>query len=167
MNRPVALIGMPGCGKTSAGRAAAGLAGLPFVDVDERIEALYGPVPALFAEGGEPHFRACERRALEAVLAEGPAIIATGGGIVTEAASMALIKTHALVVYIDRPLECILGDIDMASRPLLAGGAEALRALYTAREPLYRRYADHTIPNDGSIEEVSSRIAALIREENA
>ena len=167
MNRPVALIGMPGCGKTSAGRAAAGLAGLPFVDVDERIEALYGPIPALFAEGGEPHFRACERQALKAVLAEGAAIIATGGGIVTEAASMALLKARALVVYIDRPMERILGDVDMASRPLLAGGAEALRALYTAREPLYRRYADHTIPNDGSIEEVSSRIAALIREENA
>ena len=165
MTRPLALIGMPGSGKTTVGRAAALRLDLPFVDVDERIAARFGPIAELFAQGGEPYFRRCERQAL-AEVCSGAVLLATGGGVVTQPESMALLKARAMVVFLDRPLTHILTDIDTASRPLLAGGEAALRALHDARMPLYRQYADHIIANDAALDEVVDRLVRLAREEN-
>lgn len=165
MTRTLALIGMPGSGKTTVGREAARRLRLPFVDVDERIASRFGPIAALFARGGEAHFRRCERQALAEVCGGGAAIVATGGGVVTQAESMELLKARATVVFLDRPLVHILADIDTESRPLLAGGEAALRALHDARMPLYRQYADHIIANDGAFDEVVARVVRLAREE--
>ena len=75
------LIGFSYTGKSSAGRLAAERLGMPFVDLDERIERRAGrPIPEIFEADGEPAFRALERAALAEVCAEGAAVVATGGG---------------------------------------------------------------------------------------
>mgnify|MGYP003228502247 CR=1 FL=1 len=81
MTRHLILIGLPGSGKTTVGRLAAERLGLPFADCDTLIQRETGmTIPAIFAERGEPYFRAVESRIL-AALCGGPAqVIATGGG---------------------------------------------------------------------------------------
>ena len=79
--RPLVLVGMMGAGKTSVGRKLARLLDAPFHDSDHEIEAAAGmTIPEIFARFGEPDFRDGERRVIERLIAEGPAVIATGGG---------------------------------------------------------------------------------------
>ena len=86
----VVLVGLPGSGKSVIGKRLAHRHGATFVDLDERIESATGrSIPEIFAEDGEPAFRALERRAIGEL---GPAdrevdvrrVIATGGGAVVD-----------------------------------------------------------------------------------
>ena len=164
MKKLVALIGMPGSGKSTIGREAARLSGRPFVDLDDLITEKFGPIPKLF-ESGEPHFRQCEEAALRAALAMDGAVLATGGGIVTQPRCMAVLREHAKVLFLDRPLDRIVMDIDMASRPLLVCGVEALATMAKTRTLLYRQYADAIIPNEGTPEEACARILQAMEED--
>ena len=96
----VYLVGMPGSGKSTAGRALAEVLGLPFVDLDQEIERVAGsPVAEIFRDRGEPGFRSLERAALERAAAGPPAVVACGGqeGVVRlfNGTTMALIKALA------------------------------------------------------------------------
>src|SRR5690606_2368278 len=148
MPRPIFLTGMMGSGKTTIGRLLARDLGAEFIDHDERIERLFGrSIPELFAEG-EPHFRRCERRALETLVREPafgsrPVVVATGGGLVVDPANCATMASCGIVVHLDVPLEELLVRLDSpqarAVRPLVAD-AQALRerlsALLSARNPV-------------------------------
>lgn len=94
MTRHLILIGLPGSGKTTVGRLAAERLGLPFADCDTLIQRETGmTIPAIFAERGEPYFRAVESRIL-AALCGGPAqVIATGGGAVVAEENRRLLKS--------------------------------------------------------------------------
>src|SRR5690606_15424444 len=78
------LVGPMAAGKTSVGRRVARRLGVAFVDTDKRIVATHGPIPAIFAEHGEAHFRDLERAAVAEALSEG-GVISLGGGAVTQA----------------------------------------------------------------------------------
>ena len=80
--RTIALVGMPGSGKSSIGRRLAPRLGLTFVDADAQIEEAAGgmTVAEIFAAHGEAEFRALEARVIARLLDEGPSVIATGGG---------------------------------------------------------------------------------------
>src|ERR1043165_6880092 len=82
MRRPLLLTGFMATGKSTIGRRIANTSGLPFIDLDERIEAAQGlSVRELFARHGEAHFRAIERQQLEDLLRRAePAVVALGGG---------------------------------------------------------------------------------------
>ncbi|HMO69889.1 MAG TPA: dephospho-CoA kinase, partial [Novosphingobium sp.] len=83
IERPIALVGMMGVGKSSVGRKLAQLLGFPFVDADDAIEeAAKMPIPEIFASYGEAYFRDGERRVIARLIEEdgGPKVIATGGG---------------------------------------------------------------------------------------
>lgn len=163
MSKAIILIGMAGCGKTTIGREAAKLLGRPFIDVDELIEKLSGPIPQLF-EHGEPHFRDCESEAIaQACIVEG-AIIATGGGVVTRSANMSELKKAGTILFIDRPINKIVADIDVSTRPLFICGIEALNTAYVNRLPLYRQYADYIIENNGSMEDACRKVSELALE---
>ena len=66
------------------------------------------------------------------------------------------------MVFIDRPVENILGDIEVEKRPLLANGKEVLYKLYDERYELYKNYCDYRVENIGSLEDVVNSIASLI-----
>ncbi|WP_341974726.1 shikimate kinase [Microbacterium sp. LTA6] len=113
------LVGPMAAGKTSIGRRVARRLAVPFIDTDKRIVAAHGPIPVLFAEQGEAHFRELERAAVSAALDEG-GVISLGGGAVTDAGTRELLRPHP-VVFLTVSAEAVADRIRGGSRPLLAG----------------------------------------------
>ena len=148
----ISLTGFMGCGKSSTGRELAARLGPRFVDLDAEIVAREGRlIPEIFAEGGEPAFRAVELETLRAVLDEaavgqGDLVLALGGGTLTVPAAREIILAETECVFLRTRLETIrerLGAAD-ASRPLFADA----EALYARREPLYAQ-APFAVDTDG------------------
>lgn len=150
---PIALIGLPGAGKTSVGRALAMKLGRPFVDLDEAVMGRLGSAPAeAFARLGEAAFRDAEAAALAEALAprsdEELAVVSTGGGAVLREANRIALAESAFVIWLDLSPEAAAARLaahpdGLRSRPLLAGDAPArMRGLWEARRPLYEAAAD-------------------------
>jgi shikimate kinase len=158
------LIGFMGAGKTTIGQAAAHRLARPFIDLDEWIARDAGTdIPAIFSREGEQDFRLRERRALEAV-ADCRAVVATGGGILTYEGNHALMEQSGIIVCLNRPIEMILGELDVSGRPMAAGGKEKIAALFERRRPLYQRATAYQIANDGDPEQAVEAIAVLAGE---
>ena len=164
MTGRIILIGMPASGKTTVGRAVAQALSLPFHDCDREVERLTGrTIPEIFAAEGEEAFRAAESRALAALCtAEAPCVIATGGGAVLSAENRRLLRRSGTVFWLDRDLKNIMST-DYSGRPLLSGGAEALRTLYKNRRDLYAACAHLLVP-DGTITQVTDYILQTVKE---
>jgi shikimate kinase len=161
-HRPqLALIGPMGAGKSSIGRALAGLLERPFIDLDRAIEAAAGAeIPLIFELEGEAGFRRREREALAAHLAGTGAVIACGGGVILDPDNRQLLRERAFVVHlvasVDEQLERLARD---RSRPLLRTGdrRERLRELAREREPLYAGCADLSFHGRGGAPAVAAR----------
>ena len=141
-SRPIALVGMPGSGKSSIGRRLAPRLGLPFVDADTAIEEAAGgmSIAELFAKHGEAEFRALEARVIARLLEEGPSVIATGGGAMLNEGTRTLIRDRAVSVWLKAGIPVLMRRVRRKSdRPLLQGKdpETTLRKLLSEREPLY------------------------------
>lgn len=155
--KDIILIGMPGCGKTSIGRRIAPEWKREFLDLDAEIEKNAGKsISQIFAQDGEQMFRRMETETFANALGSGR-VIATGGGIVTQPENRK-IAAEGLVVFIDRPLTQIFGDVDISARPLLADGKERLYRLWEERYPLYCAWADIHIANSLTLEDAVKKI---------
>ena len=143
MVKPILLIGMMGCGKSTLGRMLAKRLGRAFIDLDGEIEQREGrSIPDIFAAEGDAGFRKYETAALLDALCADDAVIATGGGIVTREENIAAMREKGLVVWLCRPLEEIIADVRQDTRPNLAGNKEErMRTLYAQREALYQKAA--------------------------
>ena len=148
------LIGFSYTGKSSAGRLAAERLGMPFVDLDERIERRAGrPIPEIFQADGEPAFRALEHETLAEVCAEGGAVVATGGGVPVDAENRRLMRESGAVVLLEAKPETIRARQATAegeSRPMLADGdpLERITQLKAERQAAYADAADWTVHTD-------------------
>ena len=152
MTKPnIVLVGFMGSGKTTVGRLLSEKTGMPLVDMDSMIEERAGKsINAIFAEEGEPHFRALER-AMAAELAAGEnQIISTGGGIVLNPDNIADFEKTGLVVCLLASAETVLDRVRHdTTRPLLAGDKEAkIIELLQSRKPLYESIT-HRIDTSG------------------
>ncbi len=153
----IILIGMPGCGKSTVGASIAKKLGKKFVDTDQEIEALSGfSVPEIFSSQGESGFRHLETEIMAQYGKESGLVIATGGGCVTKQESYPLLHTNGRIIWLQRDLEKLPVD----GRPLSLSGN--LRAMYTAREPLYRQFADFHVSNNTSISETVDKILDIL-----
>jgi len=163
-DRPIFLIGMMGCGKSTIGRLLARKLHMPLCDLDEEIVRFEGrSIPEIFTELGDAGFRQRETAALRRVCDGTPVIVATGGGVITREENITLMRESGTVIWLCRPLEDIVKNVHQESRPLLAGDKqERMRALYTAREPLYRQAAHIAFSNHMPPEESSSLLAELL-----
>lgn len=150
-DRPVAMLGMMGSGKSHMGRLLAARLGLDFFDSDALIEKEEGQsVSAIFQNKGESFFRERERRVIARLL-DGPvSVISTGGGSVTSSEILEKIKAQAISVWLRTDSGILLERIRRggAKRPLMTGADPEgrLKALLEAREPLYSQ-ADIVIDN--------------------
>lgn len=159
MQHPLFLTGMMGCGKTTVGRALADAQGVPLVDLDDRIERLFGAtVPELVAAQGEPGLREAEARALQSLVAEPGfcgrgVVVATGGGTVLHVGNRQAMDRVGRRVYLEVSIDELvrrlwpLVEADPEARPLLHGGPpgsglvrlrERVTELLAARGPVYR-----------------------------
>jgi shikimate kinase len=160
------LVGAPGSGKTSTGQALAALLGVAFRDTDGDIEARAGkPIPEIFVDDGEAHFRTLERAAVAAALASFDGVLALGGGAVLAERTRAALAGHT-VIHLSVELPDALRRVGLgAGRPLLAINPRAtLRHLLDQRRPLYAEVATATVVTDGRTpEQVAEEIATLLR----
>lgn len=159
------LVGLPGVGKSTVGRALATELGVPFTDVDEVIERRTGSSAAdLLRRVGEARFRKEEQEAVAEALGErGARVVATGGGSIESASSRALLKEEPLVVVLTCPPAVLVERLeDGGDRPLVAGPtAERLAALAAHRDPLYAEVATATIDATAPVAAVAAAIARL------
>ncbi|HEX9942896.1 MAG TPA: shikimate kinase [Thermoanaerobaculia bacterium] len=160
------LTGFMGSGKTTVGRLLAQRFGVPFLDLDQEVERRAGmTVREIFERQGEPAFRGMEAEALRGTLELPDVVVATGGGTMTFAANLRLIRANGLSVWLNPPFAAIasrIGGLGKSDRPLFKDETQAL-ALYRERLPAYRQ-ADVTVdvaPEEGP-EEIAARIALLI-----
>ena len=147
--RPIALVGMPGSGKSTVGRHLARLLGWRFIDSDHEIERqIGGPIRAFFEQHGEAAFRDLEQQAIVALCRQTGAVLATGGGAVLREANREALKSGCEVVYLrSTPEELFRRLRHDTQRPLLQvkDPLRRLRDLYRERDPLYRDAADYVI----------------------
>lgn len=155
----IALIGMPGCGKTTIGEMLSKELNKDFYDVDHEIEKKSDRlISDIFAEDGEAEFRRLETEMTKELANKSEVIISTGGGVVKNFENIKALNENSIIVFIDRTLEDIFGDIETSHRPLLAEGKERLTKLYGERYNLYKKYSDIIISNNVELEKLVSRI---------
>ena len=161
----IVLIGMPGCGKSTFGAALAEALGRSFVDADEYLEKREGRTIRSFFEEGEDSFRDAEERTIRELSDKEGLVIATGGGVVKREINITRLRRRGYVIFLDRPAENILSDVEAETRPLLDEGKEKIFALYKERILLYRKAAHRIVDNRGEKEEVLRRLLELTKEE--
>ncbi|MBI3886880.1 MAG: shikimate kinase [Opitutae bacterium] len=163
------LVGFMGTGKTTVGRQAAGELGARFLDSDHEIERATGrTVAQIFAEDGEPAFRALERKF---IVEEHPAsgcVVACGGGLIVPDGRLELLLARGVVVCLHASLPTILRrTARSAHRPLLqVEDREArLRELYAKREAVYRRVGLTVLTDGRPRREVVAQVRRLYQRE--
>lgn len=146
------LVGLPGAGKTTVGRAVAEKLGRSFLDFDEEIERREGmPVAQIFGQKGEHGFRALELKLTKELAKTSGMIVSPGGGWMTNPDVAGLVRPPALIVYLRLRPETALARLgaQRATRPLLMGPdpLSELKKLLVARGPAYET-ADQTVNSE-------------------
>lgn len=146
------LVGFMGTGKTTIGRIVAHRLGFALLDSDHEIERKQGKtIPQIFAQQGEPAFRAMERDFVEGGHPAKRAVVACGGGLIVQPGMLEKVRALGVVVCLHASLDTILRRTQgNRNRPLLdvEDPMERIRTLYAAREPIYRQ-AGTVILTDG------------------
>ncbi|MGH6951573.1 MAG: shikimate kinase [Vitreimonas sp.] len=146
--RTIALVGLMGAGKTTVGRRLAQALSLPFADADAEIANAAGrSIDAIFAEHGECEFRRGERQVIARLLTGPVHVLATGGGAFIDVRTRALMKEHAISVWLKAPLDVLMKRVAKRdNRPLLKeeDPRAVMQRLMDDRYPIYAE-ADLTI----------------------
>ena len=153
----IVLIGMPGSGKSTIGKLLADSLGKHFVDADTELEATFGrSIPEIFASDGESGFRTMETQILSELGKQSGLVIATGGGCVTKEENYPLLHQNGSIFCLTRDLS----KLPIEGRPL--SQANRLSELYRVRKPLYDRFSDHIIDNNGTPEAAAKEILKVL-----
>jgi shikimate kinase len=156
---PVVLIGPMAAGKTRIGKRVARILGTGFQDTDRIVVAENGPIPAIFDEHGETHFRALEREAVARALASDD-VVALGGGAVLAPETRALLASHRVVLVTVTP-EAVAARLGDGRRPLVRGGLPDWERIYAERLPIYEQLALLTVDTSHRpIDAVAQEVAA-------
>jgi shikimate kinase len=169
LDRPIALVGIMGAGKSAVARILGERLGTVVADLDAMIEAEEGrSVAELFEREGEAYFRRRESELLARVLEAGARVLACGGGVVLDPARRALLRERCRVAWLEvSPAEAARRvAADPRTRPLLRGRdpAQELASLLAARRPLYEEVAFLRVATDGRTpEQVAAEVLGAAR----
>ncbi len=158
MEKNIVLIGMPGCGKTTLGKILNTELAMEFYDMDNCIERKANKKISELFEKGENYFRDIESVVCKELSKKKNVIISTGGGVIKRKENIDFLKENGIVIFIDRSVDDIIGDVDISKRPLLKEGKEKVLKLYEERYLLYKNYADKIVVNNTNIEDTKNKI---------
>jgi shikimate kinase len=166
--RTVFLVGFMGAGKTTVGRALGHRLGLPFEDLDERIQLREGKtIEEIFRESGEAEFRKAETAALRELLAElgsSRRVVALGGGAFVQPGNASLIEEAEVhSVFLDAPVDELLRRCveEETERPLRQN-PEQFRKLYESRRRFYMRAAVRIETGGKDVDTVAAEVACSL-----
>ena len=158
----IVLIVMMGCVKTTISQLLGEKLKREVIDIDQYLIEKHGCSISDMMSISEDHFRDLEQEAcLELSKKEG-VIISTGGGVIKRQENIDALKKNGIIIYLDRPIQNILTDIDTQSRPLLKDGPEKLYQLDKERRQLYMNACDIHIINDQSLEMIVNLIISKV-----
>lgn len=161
----IILTGFMGTGKTSVGRAAAERLGWPFVDLDDLIVARAGKsIPEIFAQDGEPAFRALEAALCREMGEPAGRVVAVGGGAVVDPANREALARGGALICLDAEPETLVRRIgDDANRPMLAGDDRParVRELLARRAAAYAAIPVHLDTTHLTIEAAAERVLGM------
>jgi shikimate kinase len=172
IDRPIALVGLMGAGKSTVGRRLAKRLGIGFTDSDSEIElAADHSIAEIFARFGEESFRDGERRVIARLVEGPPKVIATGGGAFINDETRTLILERCVAVWLDAEVEILAERVGRRDvRPLLNDKDPLLllRDLAGQRNPIYAQAHLHVrsgpVPHDKAVDMV---VEALLQRETA
>lgn len=151
----ITLIGMPGAGKSTLGVVLAKILGYQFLDSDLLIQKIeHRRLTKIIEEEGVEGFKKIENRINVSIEAE-ETVIATGGSVVYCEEAMEHFKSIGKIVYLKLSFEAVSKRLgDLKGRGVVLKEDQTLKDLYEERVPLYERYADLVVDEEGkSLEE--------------
>jgi len=156
------LVGFMGTGKTTVGRVVAQRLGFHLLDSDAEIERLQGrTISQIFAEAGEPAFRAMEREFVERGHPGERTVVACGGGLVVQPGMLETLQQRGVVVCLHASIETILERTSRhRTRPLLAvEDPEArVRTLFAQREPIYKKCGTVILTDSRPLHDITAHV---------
>ncbi len=164
-NKNIVLTGFMGTGKTSIGREVAARLGRDFVDLDDLIVAWAGkPIPEVFAEDGEPAFRALESEICREMREPAGQVIATGGGAIMDPANRAALEAGGALICLEAAPDVIATRLAGGNgRPMLAGGDRMQRIadLLAERAGAYAAVTHHLNTGPLPVEAAAERVMGI------
>ena len=153
----IILIGMPGVGKTTVGKALGEEMGRTCVDVDYELEKEIGDISTYITEQGEAAFREKEAEMIAKFGTQTGLIISTGGGCVTVPKNFAHLRQNGRIYQLTQPVE----NLSTSGRVLSSGGIERLRELEATRTPMYESFAQCIVEHNRNAPET---VAAILKD---
>ncbi len=153
----IILIGMPGVGKTTVGKALGEEMGRTCIDVDQELEKEIGDISTYITEQGEPAFREKEAEMIAKLGTQTGLVISTGGGCVTVPKNFAHLRQNGRIYQLTQPVE----NLSTTGRVLSSGGIERLRELEEIRTPMYESFAQCIIEHNRNAPET---VAAILED---
>ncbi len=157
----IVLIGLMGCGKTTIAQLLSKKLNIEYIDMDDYIEKKYDMSISDMFNISEDYFREKESLVCKELFSTCDSIIATGGGVIKNKENLSYFKDNSIIIYIHRPIELIINDINIEKRPLLKEGVNKLYTLYKERHDLYNQSCHYCLNNNGSIDEIINQIISL------
>lgn len=153
----IALIGMPGSGKSTVGKLLAAKLGKIFIDADDAIVKKAGiSIPEIFARYGESEFRKLESAVLQELGKQSGLVIATGGGCVTVDENYRALHQNSKIIWLERDVSTLPKE----GRPL--SQINSLDEMYRIRQPLYDCFSDYRVCNNGAVSDAVDQIIAIL-----
>ncbi len=150
----IILIGMPGVGKTTVGKALGEEMGRTCIDVDHELEKEIGDISTYITEQGEPAFREKEAEMIAKFGTQTGLVISTGGGCVTVPKNFAHLRQNGRIYQLTQPVE----NLSTSGRILSSGGIERLRELEATRTPMYESFAQCIVEHNRNAPETVATI---------
>ena len=153
----IILIGMPGVGKTTVGKAIGKEMGRTCIDIDQELAKEIGDISKYITEQGEAAFREKEAEMIAKLGTQTGIVISTGGGCVTVPKNFAHLRQNGRIYQLTQPVE----KLSTSGRVLSGGGIERLRELEETRTPMYESFAQFIVEHNRNAPET---VAAILED---